>query len=42
MVTGQAALTRPRGANFTGLQVAHIFPLGGVESVSEKQSRNPF
>jgi hypothetical protein len=40
MATGQKALARLRGANFTGLQVAHIFPLGGVEYVSAKQSHN--
>jgi len=42
MATGQEALARPRGANFTGLQVAHIFPLMGVGLVSTKQCHNPF
>lgn len=30
LVTGQAAVKRARGGNFTGLEVAHIFPLMGV------------
>jgi len=30
LVTGQAAAKRARGGNFTGLEVAHIFPLMGV------------
>ncbi|KAF8512698.1 hypothetical protein JB92DRAFT_266126 [Gautieria morchelliformis] len=30
VVTGQAAVQRARGGNFTGLEVAHIFPLMGV------------
>ncbi|KAF8522971.1 hypothetical protein BU17DRAFT_44259, partial [Hysterangium stoloniferum] len=27
LVTGQAAVKRARGGNFTGLEVAHIYPL---------------
>jgi hypothetical protein len=34
LITNQAAVQRARGGNFTGLEVAHIFPLSGVESVS--------
>lgn len=30
LITGQAAVKRARGGNFTGLEVAHIFPLMGV------------
>ncbi|KAF8510738.1 hypothetical protein BU17DRAFT_97851 [Hysterangium stoloniferum] len=30
LVTGQAAVKRARGGNFTGLEVAHIYPLMGV------------
>ncbi|KAF8627889.1 hypothetical protein AX17_006104, partial [Amanita inopinata Kibby_2008] len=30
LATGQAAVKRARGANFTGLQVPHIFPLMAV------------
>ena len=30
LVTGQAAVGRDRGGNFTGLEVAHIFPLVGT------------
>lgn len=33
LVTGQAAVKRARGGNFTGLEVAHIFPLLGVGNV---------
>jgi hypothetical protein len=33
MVTGQAAVRRTRGGNFTGLEVAHIFPLMAVGNV---------
>jgi hypothetical protein len=33
MITGQAAVPRARGTNFTGLEVAHIFPLMGVGDV---------
>lgn len=32
LITGQAAVRRSRGGNFTGLEVAHIFPLMGVGS----------
>jgi hypothetical protein len=42
MATNQEVLAHPRGVNFTGFQVAHIFPLAGVGSVSSKQSHNPF
>jgi hypothetical protein len=34
LITGQAAVKRARGGNFTGLEVAHIFPLMGVGIVS--------
>jgi hypothetical protein len=34
LITGQAAVKRARGGNFTGLEVAHIFPLMGVGVVS--------
>lgn len=34
LVTGQAAAKRARGGNFTGLEVAHIYPLMGVGMVS--------
>jgi hypothetical protein len=34
VVTGQAAVPRTRGPNFTGLEVAHIYPLMGVGVVS--------
>ena len=34
LVTGQAAVKRARGGNFTGLEVAHIYPLMGVGVVS--------
>lgn len=30
LITGQAAVKRARGGNFTGLEVAHIYPLMGV------------
>jgi hypothetical protein len=30
LITGQPAIERARGGNFTGLEVAHIFPLMGV------------
>jgi hypothetical protein len=33
LITGQAAAKRARGGNFTGLEVAHIFPLMGVSDV---------
>lgn len=33
-VTGQAASSRSRGGNFTGIEVAHIFPLMGVDTNS--------
>jgi len=33
LVTGQAAAKRARGGNFTGLEVAHIFPLMGLGMV---------
>ena len=33
VITGQAAVKRGRGGNFTGLEVAHIFPLMGVGDV---------
>jgi len=43
IVTGQAAVKRARGGNFTGLEVAHIFPLMGVGVVSSPTAaRNPF
>jgi len=32
LVTGQAAVGRARGGNFTGFEVAHIFPLMAVEN----------
>lgn len=34
LVTGQAAVKRARGGNFTGLEVAHIYPLMAVGDVS--------
>ena len=34
LVTGQKAVPRKRGGNFTGLEVAHIFPLMAVGNVS--------
>ena len=34
LITGQEAVKRARGGNFTGLEVAHIFPLMGVCIVS--------
>ena len=42
LITGQAAVRRSRGGNFTGLEVAHIFPLMGVGSVSRFTFRNLF
>lgn len=47
LVTGQAAVHRTRGGNFTGLEVAHIFPLMGtgpnrVSHGSTDLSRNLF
>ncbi|KAF8529602.1 hypothetical protein BU17DRAFT_79619 [Hysterangium stoloniferum] len=33
LVTGQAAVKRARGGNFTGLEVAHIYPLMGVGDI---------
>jgi hypothetical protein len=33
LITGQAAVSRARGGNFTGLEVAHIFPLMAVDDV---------
>lgn len=33
LVTGQAAVSRARGGNFTRLEVAHIFPLMAVDNV---------
>jgi len=32
LVSGQAAVKRARGGNFVGLEVAHIFPLKGVNN----------
>jgi HNH endonuclease len=34
LITGQAAVERARGGNFTGREVAHIYPLMGVGVVS--------
>ena len=33
LVTGEEVLPRKRGSNFTGFEVAHIFPLMGVGEV---------
>jgi hypothetical protein len=33
LVTGEEVLPRKRGGNFTGFEVAHIFPLMGVGQV---------
>ena len=33
LITDQSAVKRARGGNFTGLEVAHIFPLMGVGDV---------
>ena len=42
LVTGQAAVKRARGGNFTGLEVAHIFPLMGVDKVRQISLFNKF
>jgi len=34
LITGQAAVKRARGGNFTGLEVAHLFPLMGVGDIT--------
>lgn len=38
LITGHAATKRKRGWNFTGLEVAHVFPLMGVGDVSTRLS----
>jgi len=41
LVTGQAAVKRARGGNFTGLEVAHIFPLMGVGDTAWTSDMSP-